>query len=314
MDLAPTSRDGSAERYNAAKPSRQKPGAEGETMTHRRVRAALILAALPALLLSRGVVRSGPAEESRTGILGAFSEEIDRIEGLLTDPQDQTIMGMRFLTGKLNGRPVVVATSGVGKVNAAMVATLVIERFTPAELIFTGIAGAIRPDLKPGDLVIGEKTAQHDLGNLTAEGFQLRGMRNPVDWNRNPVYLEADTRLLALAESAAGQLEFPKVKIGNDERSPRVVRGIIVTGDVFVSSPAKKEELRKSMNASAVDMEGAAVAQICRQFKIPCLVIRGISDSADADARQQAGLYLGVAVRNSAQLVAEIARKLAANR
>jgi len=283
-------------------------------MTHRHCSVALIFAVLPALLLSRGVVRFGPAEEPRTGILGAFSEEIDRIEGMLTDPQDQTVMGMRFLTGKLNGRPVVVATSGVGKVNAAMVATLVIERFTPTEIIFTGIAGAIHPDLKPGDLVIGEKAAQHDLGNLTAEGFELRGMRNPVDWDRNPVYLEADARLLALAESAAGQLEFPKLRIGNDERLPRVVRGIVVTGDVFISSPAKKEELRKSMNASAVDMEGAAVAQICRQFKVPCLVIRGISDSADANARQQAGVYLGVAVRNSTQLVAEIARRLAASR
>jgi adenosylhomocysteine nucleosidase len=265
-----------------------------------------------ALPLSGSTVPTGAAENPCTGILGAFSEEIDRLEGMLTEPTDHAVMGMRFVSGKLNGRSVVVATSGVGKVNAAMVATLLIERFSPVEVLFTGIAGAIHPDLKPGDLVIGEKTAQHDLGNLTAEGFQLRGMRNPVDWNRNPVYLDADPRLLTLAESAAEHLEFPKVKVGDEERVPRVVRGVIVTGDVFVSSPAKKEELRKTMNASAVDMEGAAVAQICRQFGVPCLVIRGISDSAETNARQQAGMYLGAAVRNSAQLVAEIARRLAA--
>jgi adenosylhomocysteine nucleosidase len=280
-------------------------------MRNRRVPIAAIVAALLALPFWGAALRSGPAAEARTAILGAFSEEVDRIEGMLAEPQDHTVMGMRFVSGKLNGRPVVVATSGVGKVNAAMVATLLIERFSPAEVLFTGIAGAIHPDLRPGDLVIGEKTAQHDLGNLTPEGFQLRGMRNPVDWDRNPVYLDADARLLALAESAAEHLEFPKVKAGDEERVPRVVRGIIVTGDVFVSSPAKKEELRKTMNASAVDMEGAAVAQICRQLGVPCLVIRGISDSAEANARQQAGMFLGAAVRNSALLVGEIARRLA---
>lgn len=281
-------------------------------MTKPSIGRASALAALPAIVLAGSLIRPMAAEGARTGILGAFSEEIERIEGMLADPSDHTVMGMRFVSGTLNGRPVVLATSGVGKVNAAMVATLLIERFSPAELLFTGIAGAIRADLKPGDLVIGEKTAQHDLGNLTPDGFQLRGMRNPVDWERNPVYLDADPRLLEIAESVAERLELPRIKVRGEDRAPRVVRGVIVTGDVFVSSGVRKEELRRTMNASAVDMEGGAVAQICRQFGIPCLVIRGISDSADAGARQQAGMYLAVAVRNSAELVAEIARRLAA--
>ncbi len=280
-------------------------------MDHLRHLPTGLLWAVILLLFSGGLVRAGAQEVVRTGILGAFSEEVDRIEGMLTETKDQTVLGIRFVTGKLNGRAVVIATTGVGKVNGAMVATLLVDHFKPAEIFFTGIAGAIHPDLKPGDLVIGEKTAQHDLGNLTVEGFELRGMRNPVDWQRNPVYLDADPRLLALAEAAAGSQEFPKIKVGDEERRPRAVRGIIVTGDVFVSSPSKKEELRKKMNASAVDMEGAAVAQICRQFNVPCLVIRGISDSAEGNARQQAGQYLGYAVRNSAQLVSEIARRLA---
>lgn len=282
-----------------------------ETMANRRSHLGIAVAAVT-LLLGGDPLRSWGAEGARTAILCAFSEEIDHIEGMLSDSKDHTVMGMRFMSGKLNGRPVVVATSGAGKVNAAMVATLLIDRFSPAELLFTGMAGAIDSDLRPGDLVVGEKTAQHDLGDLTPEGIQLRGMRNPIDWQRNPVYIEGDSRLLAVADSAAGHVEFPRITVRGEDRVPRVVRGTIVTGDVFVSSSVRKEELRREMHASAVDMEGGAVAQICRQFGVPCLVIRSISDTADAGARQQAGMFLAAAARNSAEFVAEIVRRLAA--
>jgi adenosylhomocysteine nucleosidase len=202
----------------------------------------------------------------------------------------------------------------VGKVNAAMAATLLIDHFRPKELIFSGIAGAINPELKPGDIVIAEKTAQHDLGTLTPEGIQLRGMRNPADWERNPVFLDGEPQLVLLAQESAKRITLDKVRSGAGERTPAVVKGIVVTGDVFVVSPSKKEELRRSMKADAVEMEGAAVAQICRQLAVPCLIIRSISDSADANARQDAAAFLDVAVRNSASLVIEIARGLASPR
>jgi adenosylhomocysteine nucleosidase len=276
--------------------------------------AWIMLAVAVFLVNTDGIATPQPLEGERTGILGAFSEEVDILEGMLTETKDHTILGMRFVTGKLNGRSIVLATTGVGKVNGAMVAALMIDHFKPSEVFFTGIAGAIDPELGPADLVLGEKTAQHDLGNLTPDGFELRGMRNPVDWERNPVYFEADPRLLELAAAAARSIEFPKMAAADGERIPKVVRGIIVTGDVFLSSPSKKEALRKTMNASAVDMEGAAVAQVCRQCGVPCLVIRGISDSAGSNARQQISQNLNSAVRNSARLVAEMAKKLAADK
>ncbi len=245
-----------------------------------------------------------------TAILGAFGEEVSRLEDSLVDPQIQTVMGVRFAAGTLKGRAVVIASSGVGKVNAAMSATLLIDHFKPREIIFTGIAGAINPELKPGDIVIAEKTVQHDLGNLTPDGMQLRGMRNPVDWERNPVFFDADPRLVALAESSARAVELEKVQSGGEERSPRVIKGIVASGDVFVASPAKKQELWKSLKADAVEMEGAAVAQICRQFGVPCLVIRSVSDSAEANARQETGSFLLITTRNSARLVTDMIDRL----
>ncbi len=246
-----------------------------------------------------------------TGIMGAFSEEVSRLEEEVKEAQEQLVMGVRFVTGTLKGRRVVLACSGVGKVNAAMTATLMLDHFKPKEIIFSGIAGAVSPELQPGDIVLAGKTAQHDLGTLTPEGIQLRGMRNPVDWERNPVFFEADMRLLAIADEAAKRVEFEKVQAGAEERSPRVIKGIVVTGDVFVASPAKRDELRKSLKADAVEMEGAALAQVCRQFGIPCLIIRSISDSADANARQDAGAFLLIAVRNSSRLVTAIVERIA---
>ncbi len=250
---------------------------------------------------------------SRTGILGAVSDEVAILEQALTDAQPQTILGIRFVTGTLKGRKVVVASSGVGKVNAAMCATLLIDHFTPDEIIFSGIAGGINSGLHPGDIVIGEKTAHHDMGTLNPEGMHYRGMRSPVDWQRNPVYLDADPRLLLAAEAARKHVSLEKIATSEGERTPEIVKGIIVTGDMFVASPAKKEELRKALNADAVEMEGAAVAQVCRELGVPCLVIRSISDAAGAKARQDASMFFPIAAQNSALFVQSIVEQLASS-
>ncbi len=256
------------------------------------------------------VLLCGQSRPPTTGILGAFSDEVAILEQALTDAKAQTILGVRFVTGSLKGRRVVVASSGVGKVNAAMCATLLADHFAPGEIIFSGIAGSINPGLHPGDIVIGEKTAHHDMGTLDPEGMHYRGMRSPVDWQPNPVYFDADPRLLLAAEAARKNVSLEKIATSEGERTPAIVKGIIVTGDVFVASPAKKEELRKALNADAVEMEGAAVAQVCRELGIPCLVIRSISDTADAGARQEASMFFPIAAENSALFVRSILEQL----
>ena len=102
---------------------------------------------------------------SPVAILGAFDEEVAILEAKLANPKAHIIEGIQFLTGTLNQRNVVIARTGVAKVNAAMTATLIIEHFRPSRAIFTGVAGGLNPDLQLGDIVIAEKTAQHDLAD-----------------------------------------------------------------------------------------------------------------------------------------------------
>ncbi|MHC4641222.1 MAG: 5'-methylthioadenosine/adenosylhomocysteine nucleosidase [Planctomycetota bacterium] len=256
---------------------------------------------------------SSPDTDSqpRIALLGAFNKEVMMIEELLTEKQQQRIEGMRFATGKLYGNSVIVAWTGIGKVNAAMTTTLLLEHFRPSSVIFSGIAGGVNPKLAPGDIVIAAETAHHDMGILEEDGFYNRGVINPLDGYRNPVYLPADERLLKLAERAAEEVELEKIKTTVGERIPQIIKGIIVTGDVFVASPAKCAELRKMLNADAVEMEGAAVAQICYQRQIPHLVVRSISDKADKAARMDSMMFQEMAAKNSSTLITKIAELLA---
>jgi len=263
---------------------------------------------IPAILFcgSCSPVISESGSGSITGILGAFQREVTMLEGQLINAEDREIEGMRFVSGTLEGKRVVIAWTGIGKVNAAMTATLLIERFRPDEIIFTGIAGGINPQLAPGDIVIAQQTAHHDMGIMWPDEFQYRGVVNPLDGWRNPVFLPANERLLELAEKAAKQVTLKTVGTREKQRVLKVVKGVIVTGDVFVASTEKCNELRQELGADAVEMEGAAVAQICYQRRIPHLVVRSISDKGDEKAREDSMMFQEMAARNSAILIAEI--------
>ena len=245
-------------------------------------------------------------------ILGAMTIEVAALERQLTDRKEQTVQGVRFATGTLKGRRVVVAHSGMGEVNAAMAATLLVEHFRPAHVLFTGIAGGVNPDLGPGDIVIGSQTAYYDYGELTPTGFRPLPTVNPLTRKPNPLLFDADAGLLAEAEKAAVDLELARVKTGKGDRAPRVVTGVIVTGGLFVASPAKSRELRKDFKADATEMEGAAVAQICRQQRVPCLVIRSLSDDAGDQAQEDVRLFEKTAAQNSALLVNGIVTRIVA--
>ncbi|HYG77587.1 MAG TPA: 5'-methylthioadenosine/adenosylhomocysteine nucleosidase [Planctomycetota bacterium] len=256
------------------------------------------------------------AEEAEplTAILGAMQLEVTILREALTEPAERKIEQITFTTGKLDGRRAVIAHSGIGKVNAAITATLLLEHFKPSELLFTGIAGAINPEMRPGDIVIGTKTAQHDYGDLINGKMVREGTRNMITGKRNELLMPADTRLLSLAEVSAARIKLQALNVSGVERLPRILPGIIVTGDVFVADADKKTELRQALGADAVEMEGAAVAQVCAQKKTPCLVVRSISDSANAAAPEEYKRFARHAAENSAKLVRDIVLQLAATK
>jgi len=270
----------------------------------KRYRLTVVCLIFTALLVS---CRSTPTREGpSTGlaVLGAFKPEVSLLEKMLTDARVQEIEGIAFMSGRLDGRPVVVAWTGVGKVNAAMTTTLLIEHFKPTRVIFTGIAGALDPNLEPGDIVIAKRTAHHDMGTLWSEGMEHGGVRSRLTGEDNPVFFPADPNLLTAADCGARKAVFDPIILRSGQRPPKIVTGTVVTGDAFVASKERGAELREKLGADAVEMEGAAVAQVCYQRGIGCLVIRSMSDKADDSAVMDKQIFYTLAAKNSASLVA----------
>ena len=215
-------------------------------MRHRTVGAVICISVV---LFFGSCISPFPKKRSEpvTAILGAFEREVTLLEDRLTERREHQIEGIRFVTGKLHGRDVVVVWTGIGKVNAAMTTTLLIEHFKPKHIIFTGIAGAVNPKLRPGDIVIAEKTAHHDMGTVWPEGLFVKGVKNRLDGVENPIFFPADEKLVTLAQRAAERIDMQRVETVAGRRIPKIMTGVIVTGDSFIASTEKCAELRKKL-------------------------------------------------------------------
>jgi adenosylhomocysteine nucleosidase len=260
------------------------------------------------LILLLITLSSATSFAQRIAILGAMPEEVQLLESQLEHPKTKTILGFEFKTGTLNGKKVVIGETGIGKVNASITTTLIIKQFSPKAIIFTGVAGAVSADLNQGDILIGKRLSYNDYGRLTNEGLNHYPTRNPHTNKQNPQYFMADSLLLILATKVSQTLDLQKVTPNSP--TPRVLTGTIVTGDTFVASSIAVENFRKTYQADATEMEGAAVAQICWQQSIPFLVIRSISDKANEAAAADFQTFKKVASDNSATLVKAIIEKL----
>jgi adenosylhomocysteine nucleosidase len=245
-----------------------------------------------------------------TAILGAFPPELVLLQAQLQHKKDTVIQHIHFTEGILNGRQVVLSQTGIGKVNAAITTTLILENFQPREVVFTGIAGGINPALSPGDIVIGTQTAYHDYGTITPDSIKRRATRNPFTMQENPEFFICDGDLVKAALAAGRMVSLQKIDSKSGPRTPQVIAGIIVTGDVFVSSLATTQNLRSKLNADATEMEGAAVAQACWQQKTPFIVIRSLSDDAGNNASLDVRSFYEIAARNSASLVMELMKTI----
>jgi adenosylhomocysteine nucleosidase len=185
-----------------------------------------------------------------------------------------------FYQGSYQGQDAVLVRMAMGKVNAAMATQALIDLFDAAPLILSGTAGAVAPEVEVGDVVIGSKLVSHDAGVYLSEGFKFCGVmasdgQGRQGWVRA---FQAAPHLVQAALSAGEDLPWPR---GAGKRTPAVRVGTIVTGDQVVFSQEKKEWLHGTFEALAVEMEGAAVAQVAAANGRPWLVVRAISDQAD---------------------------------
>lgn len=198
------------------------------------------------------------------GIIGALDEEVELLEAALEHKSEQQVGPYRYVQGTLDSKQVVICRCGVGKVAAGSCAAAMLALYPLTGLINTGAAGGIAQGMQVGDLALSLQAVQHDV-NATVFGYQLGQVPG-----HEPTFV-ADEKLLQAARSAAAKTGF---------KPP--FEGTILSGDQFVSSDAVVADLTgKFPHSVAVEMEGAAIAQIASDFKVPFLIVRAISDCAD---------------------------------
>jgi adenosylhomocysteine nucleosidase len=224
----------------------------------------------------------------RTAIVSAMHQELSAVLALLPDERKQAVAGREFWVGHLHGQEVVAVLSRIGKVAAATTATVRIERFDADRIVFTGVAGGLARGVNRGDVVVADAFLQHDLD------------ASPI-FPRYEVPLYGTDRFAtddALTEQLAGAVR--KALHGT-----HLHRGLVVSGDRFVSSAAESQAMQLALpEALAVEMEGAAFAQVCRDYGVPFAAVRTVSDRADDEAHGDFLSFIDeVASRHSAAIV-----------
>lgn len=272
----------------------------------RVTRRTLFVLLAASLSLVASISAQKPA--SPVVVLGVPAEVKD-VEAVLIGPGVERVQGVPFTAGVIGSQRVILGKTNAGKVNAAMMTALAITHFAPSAVFFTGTAGAIDPELRPADVVIATAIGYHDFGAATASGFVRRPTNNPATGGVNPAFFPPAEWLLSAARRLA-----PTVKLTlapGTTHVPVVREGVVVTGDAFVGDSAQRDELRRSLKASAIEMEGAAVAQVSTQLGVPFLVIRSITDSADGSTPDAYRKNLDAASRNAAALTLAVLAHLA---
>lgn len=218
-------------------------------------------------------------------IIAAMAPELEYLQQALANAQTQTFFGQKFYQGDLAGRKVVLALSGIGKVNAALTTATLLNQFQPQAVINTGSAGGLGKAVHIGDVVLGKAAAHHDV-DVTAFGYQ-HGQVPQL-----PLLFTADAVLLQAARQAAQT--FATV----------VHEGLIVSGDQFVHGAEQVARIRAHFpEVAACEMEAAAIAQVCHQAAVPFVVIRAISDHADEQAEKSFDEFIVLAGAQSAKMV-----------
>ncbi len=226
----------------------------------------------------------------RIGIIGAMDEELEILKNIMIIEDILELTGMKFYIGKLENKSIVLVRCGIGKVNAAICTQVLINKFNVTHIINTGVAGAINDNLNVGDIVISSDVIEHDF-DATNFGYK------PGEIPRLDTYeFKADDRLMDIAYKASN----------NENISHKTVKGRILSGDVFIASPEKKDYLWSEFNGYCTEMEGAAIGHTCYLNHIPFVIIRAMSDKADGSAHVNFNDFLHEAAENSSNIVQRI--------
>jgi adenosylhomocysteine nucleosidase len=229
----------------------------------------------------------------KIGVIGAMKEEIELFLGHMEQVQASEKAKVTFREGTLHGTKIVLCKSGVGKVNAAVTTQVLIDTYGVEAIIFTGVAGAVDPELNVGDIVVSSESLQHDI-DVTALGFP----RGTIPYEETSLFV-SDERLRNLAADASAALFEGRVKVGR-----------VLSGDQFIANPDTVAKLYNELQGACTEMEGAAVAQVCSMNNIPHVIIRSMSDKADGSAHVNFAEFTMQASENSYRIVDHMLKHL----
>lgn len=230
----------------------------------------------------------------KVGIIGAMEEEVKRIKEQMVDVRIMSIASMDFYEGRLEGTPLVVVRSGIGKVNGALCTQILIDRYGVDLVINTGVAGSLRNEIDIADIVISTDALQHDI-DATGFGYEV----GVIPRMERSVF-QADLELMELAKGVCTK-NLPLLGVHT---------GRIVSGDQFISDPDKKEWLASTFDGYCTEMEGAAIAQVAYLNSIPFLIVRAISDKADNSAEMAYSEFEAIAIDNTVSLLIGLIREI----
>ncbi len=228
----------------------------------------------------------------KVAIMGAMVEEIEPLLEFFGTYETTELAGNKYYTTEYKGLELVIAYSKIGKVFASLTASTMIQHFGAEKLLFSGVAGAINPQLQIGDLIAATALCQHDL-DITAFGHPYGFVPE------GSVFIDSDKSLLAIAKEVAGEMD------------KSLLEGVIATGDQFVADEARKDWIGETFKADALEMEGASVAVVCDALDVPFFILRAISDSADMDAGFSFEEFLQSSAKESAAFVTKMLDRLA---
>lgn len=230
----------------------------------------------------------GATLERPLAIVGAMREETEPLRAAAVGAVAERVGPFTLHRARLDDVPVLLATCGIGKVQAAALTQALLDRGAAA-VLFTGVAGGVDPTLRVGDLVVAADALQHDV-DVTALGYALGQVPgyDAVRW-------VADADLRDRVEAAARTVAAAE--------GVRVVVGTVASGDRFVADPEGVARLRSAFGAACAEMEGAAVAQVCAAWGVPWAIVRSISDTADHAANVDFRAFTKVAAARAVAVV-----------
>ncbi|SFH45732.1 5'-methylthioadenosine/S-adenosylhomocysteine nucleosidase [Modicisalibacter xianhensis] len=229
----------------------------------------------------------------RIGIIGAMAEEVALLASRLENCKTREHVGSTFHVGRLHGVDVVILQSGIGKVNAAVGTTLLLDMYQPEAVINTGSAGGFGSDLQVGDVVVSTEVRHHDVDAVV---FGYEHGQVP----RMPAAYLPDERLVKVARDCIESLGHL-----------RVYEGLIATGDAFMACPDAVQRTRERFPTMlAAEMEAAAIAQTCHLYGCPFVVIRALSDIAGKESNLSFQQFIDQAATHSAEMVEAMVKRL----